>query len=450
MRQRLSGWGRYPAKDCTAHHPTTIDAVATLARSSTGISRGAGRAYGDAALSDGDVILATFLDRILAFDRDGGVLRVEAGVTISDALSVIVPAGWFLPVVPGTAHVTFGGAVAADIHGKNQHHTGNFGSHVRQILLQPPDRDVPLTLAPGDDAFAATIGGMGLTGTILEVEVSLKRVETPYVVVEHRRTGSLHETIELLCSPSYADEYTVAWVDTMASGLRCGRGVAMRGHHADKTEAISTAPTGRPKSPLRVPNAVPQGLLNHASIRAFNALYAWREGRRGRFLSPYSPFFFPLDRLADWNRLYGRSGFLQYQFLVPEDNAEAVILDVLRCLRDHGALPFLSVLKRFGDARSPGLLSFPAPGVTLAMDLPIRDLDRLLEGVRAADELLIAAGGRVYLAKDACLDEARFSAMYPHQRIDEFKRIKRQLDPKGQIRSLLSDRIGITGRGHDN
>ncbi len=443
LKASLSGWGRHPVQPCELERPERYadlrPGVASL------IARGQGRSYGDAALNEnGRVLLTGRVNRLLEFDAENGVLRAEAGVTLAEILEVIAPRGWFLPVTPGTKFVSLGGCVAADVHGKNHHHDGSFGNHVLSIELILADGGrVLCSPSENPELFWATVGGMGLTGIIGEVAVKLAPIQSDYVMVRHHAAGNLEQLFQHLQNPALDDRYTVAWIDSLATGQKLGRGIAMCGHHA-AAEELPAGFTGavQSKRSRSIPFDFPAWALNPLSIGAFNALYYQREGgKREPFLSGYDPYFYPLDAIGDWNRMYGKRGFVQYQCVIPERAAFEGIKALLEEITGSRRPSFLAVLKRFG-AQGRGLLSFPVAGYTLALDLPIRDeglfalLDRL-------DRIVLQHGGRVYLAKDARLSAASFRAMYP--RYEEWLKIKNAVDPQNRFSSSLSRRLEIGG-----
>ena len=364
------------------------------------LARGLGRSYGDACLNpDGILVDMRRLDHMIRFDRQSGLLQCEAGISLDRILQVAVPAGWFLPVTPGTRYVTVGGAVANDVHGKNHHKAGTFGDHVRAFELWRSDGQ-QLLCTPGQnsDMFRATIGGMGLTGIIGRVTLQLIPWPSPYLDVETIRFGSVGEFSELCQESDGSWDYTVAWVDCLYD--RGIRGHFMRGN----------PPTGdgggqpdRQQSPLlSVPFQAPGFLLNPLLMKAFNSLYYHKQRQRlVRRRTHYHPFFYPLDMIGQWNRLYGRRGFFQYQFVLPADRT-AVMEDIFRKIAGSGLGSFLAVLKAFGPARPAGLLSFPMEGLTLALDVPNHG-ERTRRALQQLDQMVVAAGGRIYPAKDAVM-----------------------------------------------
>lgn len=393
--------------------PATL-AAAAAARPGRGVLPvGLGRSYGDSGLNaDGAVVLAAGLDRIIAFDPPTRRLRAEAGVSIAALLDLLVPRGFFLPVTPGTRHVTLGGAVANDVHGKNHHGAGTFGRWVRALGLLRSDRR-ELALTPEDDAdglFAATIGGLGLTGLITWVEIELLPIGSAAIEAEQAPFGDLDGFFALAAAAEAEGwDYTVAWVDCLARGARLGRGLFSRGRHAPQ----GGLKAAQPSRLLRVPLDAPAWALNRLSIGAFNSAYYAKgrlASRRTRAMH-YLPFFYPLDGIAGWNRLYGRQGMYQYQCVVPPDARDAV-RDILETVGKAGEGSFLAVLKTFGELSSPGLLSFPMEGTTLALDFPNRGAPTLALLARL-DDIVRAARGRLYPAKDGRMPADMFRAGYP-------------------------------------
>jgi len=409
-------------------------------RRRTLIARGAGRSYGDACLNeDGDTVMTERLNRMLAFDPEAGTVRCEAGVLIADLLEVFVPRGWFPPVTPGTKFVTLGGAVAADVHGKNHHRDGSFGRFVRELtLLLPSGEVVTCSATSHPDLFGATVGGMGLTGIILEVELALQPVETPHIAYRGFKARDLAEAFELFDEHEPAHRYSVAWLDCLARGRHLGRSVLMFGNHATREEAGERRGrrTGRA---VRVPVDVPAGLLNPLSMRAFNAAYYALKPARARSLVHYDPFFYPLDSVLDWNRVYGRRGLVQYQCVLPPDTSRDGLTRLLELCSSRGRGSFLVVLKRFGA--QDGWLSFPRPGYTLALDMPVTP--GVLEFLDELDTVVLRHGGRVYLAKDARLAPATFRAMYPDW--PRWAEVRARVDPHGVLASAMSRRLELHG-----
>ena len=374
------------------------------------LASGCGRSYGDSGLNaDGALIDATGLDRFIQLEDDG-LLRCESGVTLAEILDLAVPRGWCLPVVPGTRWVTVGGAIANDIHGKNHHRLGTFGAHVARLELARSSGERLLCSAESNpDLFAATIGGLGLTGLILWAEIRLQRVAGPGIDEERIRFEGLDQFLAIAAEDA-RHEYTVAWVDCLSRGRRLGRGVYLRGgHRAHSAEWRPVAVAPR----VRVPCDAPSALLNRLTISAFNSVnYRRTPGGRSRRAVPFDSFFFPLDAIGDWNRLYGRRGFVQYQCVVPETGCGEAIREILDRVSGSSEVPGLGVLKRFGTRRSPGLLSFPRPGLTLAVDLALRGRSTL-DLLEELDGVVRQAGGAVYPAKDARMSGESFRAFFP-------------------------------------
>ena len=425
--QAFQSWGRYPlTRQSTQQLHWADDALPLpVANGDTLLPYGQGRSYGDSCLNDGGTLLLTQgLDRFIHFDRAVGILRCEAGVTLADILRLIVPQGWFLPVTPGTKFVSVGGAIANDVHGKNHHRAGTFGCHVTRCELLRSDGS-RLICSPQENVewFAATIGGLGLTGLITWAEIRLKAISNPFITVETIRFANLDEFFELSAAAEADYEYTVAWLDCLASGRHFGRGLFMQGNHA--APQLSGLPPITEQQGRSFPFNAPNWMLNNLSIRAFNFAYYHRQrSKRTSSLSHFAPFFYPLDAILAWNRIYGRRGFLQYQCVVPDDAGHTVIRSILKKIVAAGQGSFLSVLKTFGDISSPGLLSFPRKGVTLALDFPIRGASTLAL-LNELDDIVQQAGGGVYPAKDARMSPKSFHAYYP--RWHEFSQY---VDPK--------------------
>ena len=372
---------------------------------------GNGRSYGDSCLNVGGALLQTrALDRFIAFDRDTGVLACEAGVLLADILRLVVPQGWFLAAVPGTCYVTVGGAIANDVHGKNHHREGTFGRHVRQLeLLRSNGTRTVCSPAENPAWFAATVGGLGLTGVITWAELQLRRIPGPWLDVESVRFANVGEFFALSEESERNFEYTVAWIDCLSRGKRLGRGILQRANHGQE-QPRAVAPAERNRS---VPFPPPVSLVNGLSLRVFNTFHYHRQlARQRRTRDYFRSFFFPLDGLLHWNRLYGPKGFYQYQCVVPTPHAREATVELLETIARSGQGSFLAVLKGFGSVASPGMLSFPRPGITLALDFPNKGLalERLFESL---DSILTTAGGALYPAKDGRMPGTLFRAGYP-------------------------------------
>ncbi|MEU3658427.1 FAD-binding oxidoreductase [Streptomyces sp. NPDC032940] len=442
----VTGWGRTAPTVARLVRPRTYEEAAAAVRecgARGGIPRGLGRAYGDAAQNAGGAVLdMTGLDRIHAIDVDGGTVLCDAGVSLHRLMEVLLPLGWFVPVTPGTRYVTVGGAIGADIHGKNHHVSGSFARHVLSLELLTADGRVR-TVDRGTPLFDATTGGMGLTGVILTATVRLQRVETALMSVDTERATDLDDLMARLTSTDHRYRYSVAWIDLLARGAATGRAVLTRGDHAplDALDAHARRePLAFRTSRLpAAPSCLPQGLLGRTSVGLFNELWYRKapRARRGQ-LQRISTFFHPLDGVPHWNRIYGRGGFVQYQFVVGHGREEA-LRRIVRRISAQRCPSFLAVLKRFGRA-DPGWLSFPVPGWTLALDVPA-GLPGLGAFLDELDEVVAGAGGRVYLAKDSRLRPELLAAMYP--RLDDFRALRAELDPRGVFMSDLSRRLAL-------
>ena len=408
-------WGRLERSPCIALDLADRTQVAERLRrpGPPGLAYGNGRSYGDVCLNpNGRLWRTRGLDRFIAFDPATGVVHCEAGVLLSELTAVTLPQGWFLAVTPGTQFVTVGGAIANDVHGKNHHLTGTFGRHVRRFCLARTDGSL-LDCSPAENAglYAATIGGLGLTGVIVDAELQLRRVPGPWVDVETLAFENLDAFFTL--SEQSQTEYTVAWIDCAARGSALGRGIFLRGTHAADQRPAA------PKAPRRVPFTPPISLINGLSLRAFNfTYYRLNAARQGRSQQHYLPYFYPLDHVLEWNRIYGPRGFYQYQSVVPPAHARDATRAMLEAIGSSGTGSFLAVLKVFGDVPSPGLLSFPMPGTTLALDFP--NLGARTQALfTRLDAIVREAGGRIYAAKDARQPRDLFTQGYA--RLDEFR-----------------------------
>ena len=440
----LSGWGRTaPTRSLVVAPRSTDEVLDALGRSGArgAVARGLGRSYGDAAQNAGGAVLdLRGLRGIRKLDAAAASVTVGAGTSLDELTRLLLPQGLFCPVLPGTAHVTVGGAIASDIHGKGHHRDGAFADHVASIDLVTPGAG---TLRIGDDddegAFRATAGGMGLTGVVAAATLRLLPVETSRMLVDTERAADLDDLMERMESGDRHYRYSVAWIDCLARGRSLGRSVLTRGDHAsadlDGTAERLALPSGRE---MAAPPWAPPGLLRPATVRAFNELWYRRAPRAERgAIQTVRQFFHPLDGIGGWNRLYGPRGFLQYQFVVPFGR-EDTVREALEFLSSTGEPSFLAVIKRMGRAGGP--LAFPMPGWTLALDLPAGDaalgstLDRL-------DGMVAAAGGRVYLSKDARLRPELLADMYP--RLEEWRSVRERLDPEGRLRSDLGRRLGL-------
>lgn len=435
---RLHSWGRFPVTDSQPHAPRTPAAIAALLRHrdtapASLIARGLGRSYGDSALA-AEVIQTQALDHLLSFDESSGNLRCAAGVSLDQLLQVFLPRGWMLPVVPGTRFVSVGGAIASDVHGKNHHVAGTFGQHVTRLsLLQASGEVVECTPEQHSDLFNATCGGMGLTGIILEATLRLQRVPGSAILQQTLRSANLEEVFAQF-EEHAAATYSVAWLDCLARGSTLGRALLYLGEHAQDGRYLAPRP-GR----LSVPFDAPAFLLNRFSMSAFNALYYQRRvDPQARQRLEADSYFFPLDGIAHWNRLYGKRGFLQYQCVIPQDAALPGIRRVLQASGAAGKGSFLSVLKKFGPGNAHWL-SFPLEGYTLALDF--KHEPSLLPLLDELDRIVLDHGGRLYLAKDARMSADTFRRSYP--RWEALRALRLASGADRLFNSLQSQRLGL-------
>jgi FAD/FMN-containing dehydrogenase len=376
---------------------------------------GNGRSYGDVCLNDGGALIDVRpLNRLVAFDAVGGRITCEAGVLLSEILEIAVPRGWFLTVTPGTQFVTVGGAIANDVHGKNHHRAGSFGCHVYRFeLLRSDGSRLICSATENQDWFRATVGGLGLTGLITWAEIQLKPIVTPFMEQEVIKFAGLDEFYTLSDESDGGFEYTVAWVDCLATGRHLGRGHFIRGNHS---KVKPSRPGNDPKARLGIPVDIPFSVVNRLSLKLFNWIYFHRQMRRTRASTVhYAPFFYPLDSIPGWNRMYGPRGFVQYQCVIPHENGRAAIQEILTRISRAKMGSFLAVLKVFGDTPSPGLLSFSSPGVTLALDFPVATAGTL-GLLNELDDITCSAGGKVYPAKDARMSAGHFERYFPNWR----------------------------------
>jgi decaprenylphospho-beta-D-ribofuranose 2-oxidase len=441
---KVSNWGMYPSTEAEVRSfGTPTEALQSMQDWQEMIPRGLGRCYGDSSLSPH--ILSTLkFNRFLDFDREKGILRCQSGVSLREMLDVIVPAGWFLPVTPGTKFVTLGGAIAADVHGKNHHSEGSFSTHLDSLtLLAPGGQQYACSRTENPEIFWATCGGMGLTGLILEGTFRLKKIETAYIVEESTKTENV-DALYKLFEESMHFTYSVAWIDCLAKGKNLGKGILLNGEHAKvselKTDAQRHAPLILPKKgKLAIPFKLPSFTINPLTVKAFNTLfYAKAKSGRHQHVIDYDKYFYPLDGIHHWNRVYGNKGFAQYQFAIPPDKSYDAMLKILQLIAKERFPSFLTVLKYFGNSET-GPLSFPLEGYMLALDFPITD--RLFGFLDRLDQIVVDAGGRIYLTKDSRMKPEILQKGYP--RLQEFLKIKQQLDGGHVMQSLQSKRLGI-------
>ena len=439
---KLGGWGRYPVTDCTVTAPRTPDSLAEARTSGPLIARGNGRAYGDSALNEDNTVSMRHFNRIIAFDEVTGQLTAEAGVLLGDVIDAFLPRGWFPAVTPGTKYVTLGGMAAADVHGKNHHIDGGFGNYIDWLDLMGPDGTV--TRASRDenaDLFDWTVGGMGLTGVILRMALRLRRVETGWIRQRAQAAPNLAAAMEAFEAAQDAP-YSVAWIDCLSTGDALGRSIIMLGEHAPldrlptRFRQIPFGPPPRKKR--KIPFNLPGFALNKWTVSAFNAAYYRLNARKtGTTYVPWDTYFYPLDSILGWNRIYGRRGFVQFQCVLPEDAARAGLEKLLRSIAHAGQGSFLAVLKKLGP--EGGRLSFPMPGYTLALDFPVSD--KVLTLMDQLDRITLDHGGRFYLAKDARLSSDILHAADP--RTDAFAAMRHDTGADTAFASLQSERLGL-------
>jgi FAD/FMN-containing dehydrogenase len=429
----ISGWGGYPTQEAQVITPLSISAYkASLKHHPTVIARGMGRSYGDSA-NAATVLQATYCDHFIAFDTATGLLTVEAGVTLREILKVTVKQGWFLPVTPGTSFVTVGGAIASDVHGKNHHVAGTFGQHVVSITMLLCTGEV-VTTSPTElpDLFHATCGGMGLTGVILTATIQLIPIKSAHINQRTIKAGSVEEACEAFEANSTAT-YSVAWIDCLSTGKHLGRSVLMVGEHSDSGGLDLTI-----KNPITVPVHTPAALLNSMTMRAFNGAYWAKAADNKTQTISLLPYFYPLDAIGGWNKLYGKAGFVQYQFVLPKADGVANMRKILIQIAQSGAGSFLAVLKQLGPANQ-NLLSFPIEGYTLALDFKMSP--SVIALLHRLDDRVADMGGRVYLTKDAVMREASFKTTYP--KWQEFEAVRQKYGAIGKFASAQSKRLGF-------
>ena len=436
------GWGRYPKTTAELIQPADSRAlqkfIASQKKSVSCIGRGSGRSYGDSALAE-QLVSSRFLDNFLELDQQQNLLRCGAGVKLGDILKICIPRGLFLPVLPGTKAVSVGGAIAADVHGKNHHLDGSFCAHVQKISLVLASGElVACSEQENPELFRATCGGMGLTGVISDATLSLDSIPSSYINQRSLIANNLAECFEHI-EDNADSKYSVAWLDCLATDKNLGRSVLYLGEHAESENREIDTMYGE-RFGLGVPFSTPSFLLNKTTMSAFNASYFGVQKRKKSSATlGYDKYFFPLDRISNWNRLYGSKGFLQYQFVVPSESAFDCITNVLERISEKGKGSFLTVLKKFGESNE-NLLSFARSGYTLTLDF--KNEPTLFPLLEDLDRIVLTHDGRLYLAKDARMSEEMFKASYPNW--EKFMAIKSKYDPKTRFASLQSNRLGLT------
>jgi len=433
MPSGLPSWGLNPQSNAKTNYISPKNLELNVVNGDSCLPYGLGRSYGDSCLNNDNTLCpTTFMDMLVDFDKSKGILRAQAGASLKDILNVIVPNGYFIPISPGTKNITLGGAIANDIHGKNHHTSGCFGNHVENIVLKRTSGEVlTLNQRENKDLLSATIGGLGLTGLITEATIKLKAIKSSHILANHTPFRSLDEFFEINHDKEPKHEYTVAWIDTLSPD---GRGIYMAGDHATPTEDQKMKMEGDnlayqcPNNPLlTIPIFAPNILLNPLSIKIFNELYFnLQKNKKGTFKTSINSFFFPLDGVGNWNKLYGRRGFFQYQCVIPNTNEESkkTCLKMLETIALSKQGSFLAVLKTFGSIEPRGLLSFPKKGITIALDFP-NNGSKTKELFDKLDKLVVDSGGRLYPAKDAHMNKENFKRFYPNwEKLEELR------DPK--------------------
>lgn len=442
MKKRIANWGNYPVMETDERSFLFADQLLSTLNQYNGIvARGNGRCYGDASLAEHTISTLKY-DKVLSFDATNGIFECQSGLTLDKVLEVTVPRGWFLPVTPGTKFITIGGAVASDVHGKNHHVDGSFSRHVKDMdVLLASGETVTCSPASNADLFWATCGGMGLTGIITRVKFDLKKIETAYISQKQVKAENLEELITLFEKYKHYT-YSVAWIDCLKKGKGFGRSILMLGEHAKKEELDARKrahPLELPKKmQITFPVNLPSFVLSNLTVRTFNFLFYGKNFKKEiDNIVSYEPFFYPLDAMLHWNRMYGKKGFVQYQFVLPLESKQGLI-EILNKISDAGLGSFLTVLKVFG--KQDDLISFPTEGFTLAMDFPVRN--GLFEFLDQLDAIVLRYGGRIYLSKDARMKAEVFWDSYP--RAEEFAGIVKKYNPDFRINSMQALRLHIT------
>jgi decaprenylphospho-beta-D-ribofuranose 2-oxidase len=442
MKKRIANWGNYPVMESDEKSFSFAEQLTGIMQESNGlIARGNGRCYGDASLEKNTISTLKY-DKILSFDTEQGIFECQSGITLDKILEVIVPRGWFLPVTPGTKFITVGGAVASDVHGKNHHVDGSFSAHILEMDVLISSGEA-LVCSPNNqsDLFWATCGGMGLTGIITRVKFDLKKIETSYIKEKQVKAGNLEEVIRLFEEYKHYT-YSVAWIDCLKKGKDFGRSILILGEHA-KPEDLDPKKQLNPlqlpgKKQINFPFNLPSFVLNQFTVKAFNFLYYAKNTKKEiNNIVSYEPFFYPLDAVLNWNRGYGKKGFVQYQFVLPLESKQGLI-EILKRISDEGLGSFLAVLKVFG--KQDDLISFPSEGYTLALDFPVRN--GLFSFLDQLDEIVLKYNGRLYLSKDARMSPEIFWSSYKNA--GKFLEIVKKYNPVFKINSVQARRLNIT------
>ena len=430
---KIYGWGRYPQQEAYLHAPASCASLELTAKQQNSVlARGMGRSYGDSANAL-NVLQTTYINHFIEFDKATGKLTAEAGITLREILEVIVPSGWFLPVTPGTSYVTLGGAIASDVHGKNHHLAGTFGQHVTSLNILLGTGEV-VTTSPQHhaDLFHATCGGMGLTGVIISATIQLLPITSSLISQKTIKADFIEEACEVFDANRDAT-YSVAWIDCLSKGKSLGRSVIMLGEHSEQGGLeIDT------RQKVSVPFSTPSVLLNSLTMKAFNAAY-WHKSKHSVSQTVgLMPYFYPLDAIGEWNRLYGKKGFVQFQCVLPKLDGVANMRKLLTEISNSGEGSFLAVLKQFGVANK-NLLSFPVEGYTLALDFKVSEV--AIKTVKKLEDMVVEMGGRLYITKDAVMQESTFKATYPNW--EKFEEVREQYGAIGKFSSTQSQRLGL-------
>lgn len=430
---KIYGWGRYPQQDAYLHVPSSSASLEFTAKQQDSVlARGMGRSYGDSANAL-NVLQTTYINHFIEFDKATGKLTAEAGITLREILEIIVPSGWFLPVTPGTSFVTLGGAIASDVHGKNHHRAGTFGQHVKSLSMLLGTGEV-VTTSPQHhaDLFHATCGGMGLTGIIISATIQLLPIKSSLITQKTIKADCVEAACEAFESNSNAT-YSVAWIDCLSKGKSLGRSVIMLGEHAAQGGLDIDI-----RQKVSVPFSTPSALLNSVTMKAFNAAYWYKSNNNETQTVTLMPYFYPLDAIGEWNRLYGKKGFVQFQCVLPKIDGVSNMRKLLTEISNSGEGSFLAVLKQFGTANE-NLLSFPIEGYTLALDF--KASETAIKTVKRLEDMVVDMGGRLYLTKDAVMQESSFKATYPNWA--KFEAIREKYGALGKFSSTQSKRLGL-------
>lgn len=433
LKTIISGWGNYPRQESELLYPPSCDSLsATVKEERAVIARGMGRSYGDSA--NAPIVLQTTLcDHYIEFNTKTGVLTAEAGITFREILKIIVHSGWFLPVTPGTSYVTLGGAIASDVHGKNHHIDGTFGQHVKSLNIALGTGEVvTASRDENQDLFYATCGGMGLTGIILSATIQLIPIQTSFINQKTVKANCIEAACEAF-EDNTNSSYSVAWIDCLTKGKNLGRSILMLGEHA-KIGGLDIDIN----NPASVPFNTPPGLLNKMTVKAFNAIY-WLSAKNHHSKTvALMPYFYPLDSIGNWNKLYGKPGFLQFQCVIPKENGTVNLRKLLMTIADSGEGSFLAVLKKFGKENC-NFLSFPIEGYTLALDFKLTTL--AINTLHILEDMVVGMGGRLYLTKDAIMQESNFKKTYPNW--EKFELVREKYGAIGKFSSAQSKRLGL-------